>query len=409
MNKIVTIDSLDHQGRGITHIDGKVMFVFNALEGEAVEAKILKVKKNIIEAKSIRILKESKDRIKSDCPYFGVCGGCDLLHMTYQKQLGYKENKVKEIMKKFAGITDKVLPIVPNEHSFYYRNKVIFKVDGGIGFYFKKSNQVVKIEKCLLLNQKMNELLFWIKENMDLKEVKEVMIRVSEYLESSMIVFDVTKDFKISQIPVPKLKRTSILVKRDHLYEKVCGDDFIVEKVGEYQFKISPEAFFQVNTEQMKKLYKLVLDYSDLTGKENVLDLYCGTGTIGIFLSEKAKKVIGVEINKKAIEDANWNKEINHISNIDFVCGDVGSILKEKNFNADLVVVDPPRAGLDEKTVLELSKIKASKMIYVSCDPVTLARDIRRLSKIYEVINIIPVDMFSNTYHVECVCLLNRR
>ena len=159
----------------------------------------------------------------------------------------------------------------------------------------------------------------------------------------------------------------------------------------------------------MEKLYQTVLEHSDLTGNENVLDLYCGTGTIGIFLSSKANKVLGIEISIDAIKDANINKEKNQINNIEFLCGDTGTVLKKTNFKADLVIVDPPRAGLDENAIVELRKISAPKIIYVSCDPVTLARDIKRLENEYEVNTIIPVDMFSNTYHVECVCVLNRR
>ena len=368
----------------------------------------VKEKKNIIEAESANIIKASNDRVISSCPYFKECGGCDLLHISYKKQLEYKENKVKEIIKKFASIENIVSPIIENDEPFEYRNKVIFQVDKKIGFYQKKSNKIVEIGKCLLLDVTMNQILSIIRNNMDLNGIKQVMIRNSKRNKNTMIVFVVEQGFQNSKIS-SMLKEYSVLVKRNGKYEQIYGNNCIIEKVGKYEFKISPESFFQVNTKQMEKLYQTVLEHSDLTGNENVLDLYCGTGTIGIFLSSKANKVLGIEISIDAIKDANINKEKNQINNIEFLCGDTGTVLKKTNFKADLVIVDPPRAGLDENAIVELRKISAPKIIYVSCDPVTLARDIKRLENEYEVNTIIPVDMFSNTYHVECVCVLNRR
>lgn len=405
---IVTIDSLDHQGRGIAHIDDKVIFVFDALIGETVEIKILKKKKNIIEAIKINTLKVSKQRRESPCPYFGKCGGCDLLHINDQDQLEYKQKKVSEIMKKFAGIDGMVRPIIKNEKVFGYRNKVVFQVDQTLGFYQKRSNQLIKIKACLLLPQKMNEICFLIQHYMNLAYVNQVMIRYSETLENSMIVFDVSKNFSSSQIPLEQLKDISILIKKNNVYEVLVGNSFLVERIGTYEFKISPDSFFQVNTKQMEKLYQTVLNCSGLTGKEHVLDLYCGTGTIGIFLSGKAKEVLGIELNESAVKDAIWNKKRNHIRNIEFLCGDVGRILEKTLFAPHLIIVDPPRSGLDEKTITNLKRIHAPKIVYVSCDPVTLARDIKKLNDCYEVSTIIPIDMFSNTYHVETIVLLTK-
>ncbi len=406
---IVTIDALDHQGRGIAHYNDFVIFVFDALIGEKVEIEITKIKKKIIEAKVIEILNVSPERVTSICPYFKECGGCDLLHMSYQKQLLYKENKVREIMKKFAHIENVVENIVPNDNVFGYRNKAVFQVKEKIGFFGKKSNELVEIEKCFLLPDIMNEYLSILRNNMNLDFVNQIMMRYSKSFQSLMIVFDVSKEFSNSQIPVKKLSKASVLVKRKEDLEIILGNDFLLEKVGDYTFKVSPNSFFQVNTKQMERLYQIVLDHSGLTKNENVLDLYCGTGTIGMFLSKKAKEVLGIEINESAVKDALWNKKQNCIHNINFKCGDTGSVLKETLFKPDLIVVDPPRAGLDELAISQIKKIHAPKVIYVSCDPVTLARDIKRLEQDYEVITIIPVDMFSNTYHVECVCVLNIR
>lgn len=402
---IVKIDALDHQGRGIAHINSYVVFVFGALVEEVVEVQITKLKKNIIEAMIIRFLETSKDRVDSPCPYFYECGGCDLLHMCYLKQLSFKTDKVKEIVKKFAGIEPIIMDTVPSLNQFGYRNKVVFQVEHDIGFFRKKSNHLIAIDECLLLPKQVNQLLSSF-HHMDLTYVNQIMIRC-DLLGNMMILFDVSKCFSNSDLD--QFSGYSLWVKKENHLELLSGEPSIVEQIGEYTFKISPNSFFQVNTKQMEKLYQIVLEYSELTGRENVLDLYCGTGTIGIFLSKKAKKVLGIEINQDAIEDAFWNQRQNHIENIDFICGDTGEVLKETSFDADLVVVDPPRAGLDVLAVLELKKINASKVIYVSCDPVTLARDIKRLEGIYEVQVIIPVDMFPNTSHVECVCVLNRR
>lgn len=404
---IVTIDALDHQGRGIAHLEGKTIFVYHALIGETVEIEVLTVKKRIVEAKVIQLLNSSKERIQSSCPYFEQCGGCDLLHMSYQKQLEYKENKVKEIMKKFAGIEGVVEPIIANEKGFGYRNKVVFQVKHKIGFYKKKSSEIVEIEKCLLLSPKMNQILSIIRESIDLEYVNQIMIRDSATMNDTMMVLEVENEFSVKQIPIEKFSNLSILIHCHQRYEVIIGNPFIREKVGNLIFKISPESFFQVNTKQMENLYQCILEQSFLTGNEKILDLYCGTGTIGMFLSKNAKEVLGIEINEQAVKDAYWNKEQNCISNIQFLCGDTGTILTKTSFQPDLVIVDPPRAGLDELAILELEKINSPKIIYVSCDPVTLARDLKRLEKRYEVTKIIPVDMFSNTYHVECVSLLS--
>lgn len=401
----VLVDRLDHQGRGIAKVEDKVIFIPGVLEKEVVKIEILKIKKRIVEAKCIELITSSSDRIKSICPYFGICGGCDLLHMMPQKQLEYKEKKVTEILYKFAHLSIQIDPIVSSSFN-HYRNKVIFQVDSKIGFYQKKSNQVVEIHSCFLLQDKMNEILKILESNMDLSFVKQIMIRESK--NDCMIVFYGTKEFQNSVIPIDLLKGIFILVKREN-YELICGKDYLIEQVKEYEFKISPDSFFQVNTKGMELLYQTVLQNSGLTGKEKVLDLYCGTGTIGIFLSKKADQVIGIEINEHAVKDAIWNQKRNHIHNIEFLCGDSGTLLRNLEFDPDLVIVDPPRSGLDETAITELKRIKSKKLIYVSCDPVTLARDIALLEEEYSVLKVIPVDMFPNTYHVECVCVLNLR
>lgn len=404
----VTIESLDHQGRGIAHVDDKIIFVSNALTGEIVKIKIIKSKKKYMEAEVYQFIKKSKVRIEPICPYFHQCGGCDLLHIDYQTQIKYKEQKVKEIMKKFAQIEGIVKPIVKNEEIFEYRNKVIFQVKEKVGFYHKKSHEIVPIEKCFLISKKMNEYLAIIQNNMNLSFVNQIMMRESKTLQEFMIVFYVDDGFRKEQIP-EALWFESLIIKKKDRYQVLNGREVIKEQIGNLKFKISPDSFFQVNTKQMECLYNEVLKVCQLSGKEKVLDLYCGTGTIGIFLSKQTKEVLGIEINASAIEDANSNKLENHISNIKFLCGDTADVLRTTSYNPDVVIVDPPRAGLDENATQELKKISAPKIVYVSCDPVTLARDLKQLETFYETISIVPVDMFSNTYHVECVALLKKK
>ncbi len=403
----MTIETMDHQGRGIAHVDGKVIFVWNALPEEVVEVEILKEKKKWMEARVVRFFSVSEDRIESPCPYFLECGGCDLLHFNYQKQLEYKKKKVCELVKKFAGLDGVVQSVVPNDQPFGYRNKVIFQVDQRIGFYQKKSNQIVEVNGCLLLSKKMNLMLSLIKSKMDLSYVKEVMIRESSC--DMLVVFDVSSSFLVTQIPLECFDGVSVLVKRGYEYEVISGNDFLTEQIFDFVFKVSPSSFFQVNKSGMEKLYQTVIQCCDFSGSEKVLDLYCGTGTIGIVVSKNVQEVLGIEIYEEAVFDAMWNKERNGISNIEFLCGDTGTILKKTLFDPDAVIVDPPRAGLDSLAIHELKKINAPKIIYVSCDPATMSRDLKYLETQYEVKTIIPVDMFSHTYHVECVCVLNRQ
>ena len=385
---VVRIEKLDHFGRGIAKVNNIPIFVENSLIGEEVEILITKEKKNYMEGVVIDYIKKSPLRVKSNCPYYDKCGGCDLLHLSYIEQLKYKENKVKEIIKKFSGL--ECINNIVSSKQFNYRNKITLQVKNGIGYFQKKSNDIINIDNCLLVDNKINEIINKLKK-IDVSDVKKIVVRVTNL--ESMVVFYGKINLKID------LDVDTIIIN-DKVFK---GNGYIREEINDFKFIISPTSFFQVNNIGMINIYNKVLEYVD---GGNVLDLYCGTGTIGIYVSKKANKVLGIELNKEAIKDALINKKLNNINNIDFISGDVGTILSENNFKADIVIVDPPRAGLDNKSIDNIIKIRPRKIIYVSCDPVTLARDLNILKEKYDVIEITPFDMFGNTYHVECVCLL---
>ena len=387
-NLIVEIEKLDHFGRGIAKVNNVPIFVENALIDEEVETFITKEKKNYMEGIVSKYLKKSPLRMESKCPYYDKCGGCDLLHLSYDEQLKFKENKVKEIIKKFSGL-ECVKDIVASKQ-FNYRNKVTLQVNKDIGYFKKRTNDIIAIDKCLLVDDKINKIIAELK-NVDVSKINKIVIRVTNL--ESMVVFYGNITNKIN------LDVDTIIVNN----KVIKGNGYIKENINGLNFIISPTSFFQVNNIGMINIYNKVLDYID---GGNVLDLYCGTGTIGIYVSKKANKVLGIELNKEAVKDALFNKKINNINNIDFISGDVGIILFKNNFKADIVIVDPPRAGLDSNSINNIIKIKPNKIIYVSCDPVTLARDLNILKEHYDVLEITPFDMFSNTYHVECVCLL---
>lgn len=398
---LITIEKLDHQGRGIAHVDNHTVFVWNALPGEEVEIEITFVKKKIAEANVLRYLKKDANRVEPICPYYGICGGCDLMHMSLEKQKEFKQKKVEEILEHYASYHGKINPLVVG-NPYFYRNKVLFQKKDCLGFFQKKSTDIISIDSCYLLNQEMNDSLKkLVKINFS---AKQVLLRISQ--NGKMIIFD-GKPFKQASTFLDSFDVVGF--KENKNYEFVSLKSKIIEKMNDFSFEISPDSFFQVNTEIATKMYEKVVEYAKLTGKENVLDLYCGTGTIGIFLSPNASRVVGIEVNEQAILNAKENKKRNHRDNIEFFCGDAGKVLDSIHEKFDVVVVDPPRAGLDDFTKKTILTLRPKRIIYVSCDPMTLARDLNFFEKEYEVLEVTPFDMFPNTYHVECVCMLNRR
>ena len=322
------VEKLDHEGRGVIR-QGKVIFVENALPNELVEIKILKEKKNYIEAESIKIENPSKDRCNPNCKYFNNCGGCNLLHMNYESTLNFKENKIKEIIAKFLKEDIKINKIIPTIEPFNYRNKATFHVKKQVGYYKKNSNEIINIDNCNLVDNSINKILKNIKE-INLNNIYEIIIRKSKYIDNSMIIIKVNKDINEKEI-IEKLNGivTSIIIYQNKKYKTIYGPNYILEQMNEFKFKISEDSFFQVNTKTAISLYEKVVEYIKPKENENILDLYCGTGTIGIFLSKKAKKVTGIEINASAINNAIENSKINNINNIEFICKDSSKAVLE--------------------------------------------------------------------------------
>lgn len=405
----INIVGLDHQGRGIGKIFDKTIFIPNTLVGETVEFKLTRIKKKYLEGELVTISNSSDNRIEPICPYFNECGGCDLMHMSYIDQLKYKENKIKEIFTKFTTFDISLIKsIVPCKSIYNYRNKVTLQVNNKLGFYKKKTNDIVSIDKCLISDNGINAVINELNNLKTLNNIKQLVIKSSKFTNEIMLV--IYTSGKINELEIIKnlSKYVTSIVKYDSSYQVIYGKPYIIEKMNDLEFMISPSSFFQINTEQALKLYDLVLELANLKGNETIVDLYCGTGTIGLYLSRYCKKVIGVEINKDSINDAIKNKELNNINNIDFISGDVTKVINNLEVIPDIFVVDPPRSGLDDNIIAKLKKYSPNKIIYVSCDPITLARDLEKLKELYKLEIIIPVDMFANTQHVENVVLMTK-
>ena len=393
----VKITSQDHFGRGVAKLDDKVIFVNGALPGEVCDIEIIKMKKKICEA---RVKEKYKTKsINPICPYYGECGGCDLMHQDYQEQGKFKEEEIRNLLHKFAGVDPLVLPIISGP-SIQYRNKIVLH---DLGLYQKESHDVIKVSECLLVHPKINEI---IKRVFDFQkrfggEFKEVMIRISN-LNEVLLSVDGNVD---SEKFTCEFKDITCLVVNDNILSEA---PYIKDKIGNFTFAISKNSFYQVNRFLTEALYNEVIKHFKDNNIENVLDLYCGVGTMTQLVSPYVSHVTGIEIVEDAIKSANIRKEENGCKNVDFICGKVEDFIDSFS-KIDAIIVDPPRSGLDKKTVDTLLKIEADMIVYVSCDPVTLARDIGILKEKYDVDSIQPVDMFPNTHHVECVAVLKLR
>lgn len=392
MCMIVKIDNLSHDFRGITRINDKVTFVSDALPGEVADIRITSSRKNIDEAKVISYIETSEERVKPVCPYYELCGGCDTSFIRYNKVLEYKKNIVMDIMRRYANID--INPDIVYDNNIYgYRNKISLKVkDGRLALVKESSNELINIDRCLLVNDNINNVIRLF-DNINLDGVQDVIIKGTN--EIMVIVNgDIDKDILINTL---KDNVSSIILNDKVIY----GSEYINISVDRYKYAVYPKSFFQVNTDMINKLYDKVREY--VGSGDRLLDLYCGAGTIGIYLSDNFKYIDGVEINSDAVVGANLNKKINNIDNINFECKSAREII---NTNYNVIVVDPPRAGLDSTTVNKLLESNVDRIVYVSCNPITLARDIKLLSDKYDVKDMTLFDMFPNTKHVESVIKL---
>ena len=369
----VEITKLDHYGRGVSRLNNKIVFIENALPHEIVEIEIIKEHKKYIEAKTTKIIKPSEDRITPPCPYYEKCGGCNLEHISFLKENEFKEEKVKEIIEKFAKTNKNIVKDIVYDEPYHYRNKVtLHQINNKLGFYEKKTNNIIPIKECLLLNKELNKYLKNIKSKNN-----EIILKIGNKTNE---ILDSTKNIKN-----------------------------IISYIGSKKYRLSEKSFFQVNNVITEKLYNNIKDEIIKNNSKNVLDLYCGTGTIGIYISDNVDKVLGIELCKEAIEDANYNKKLNNCNNITFKLGKVEDLTKDLTKDYDTVIVDPPRNGLDKKVTNKLLEILPKTIIYVSCDPITLARDLSILKEKFNIKYIRPYNMFPRTYHVENICILNKK
>ena len=398
---MIKIESLDHYGRGISKIDGKIAFIENALPNEIVEVKIDKNKKKYIEGSVLKYCEKSKERINVDCPYYDSCGGCNIMHLSYDDQLKFKQRKIENIIKKYLNQDIKVNHIIGSDTNINYRNKVTFQVKESIGFYKNKTYDIISVNNCLISDELINNSIKYLKE-LELKNINKITCRTNS--NKLMIIIETNnKNLDISPI---KNIADSIYLKINNKFIYLYGNKNIYEELDNYKYIISPNSFFQVNIDICLKLYNKIKKY--IGKNKNIIDLYCGTGSIGIFIIEN-NNVIGIEINESAISDANINKEINNLNNINFICGDSGKKLKDLNLNPDVIIVDPPRNGLNPETIKNILEFSPKEIIYVSCDPMTLVRDLNILSEYYKIKEITPFDMFPNTYHVESLTYLKKK
>lgn len=439
-NDELIVDIIDYgaNGEGIAKINGYTTFVLGALKGEKCKIHILKVLKTHAFAKVIQIIEKSSKRVEPDCSTFNKCGGCDLRHIAYSETLKIKQEEAQNLVNKMLKNKVKVNETVGMENPTFYRNKAIYPVtqDKKVGIFAKRSHNIIPINECKIQTKISQEISKYILDNW--KDsiydeetgkglLRNIMVREGFKTDEIMLVlvqngeknvFETNSKLKIENVikEFPKIKtivinvnreKTNVVLSRKNII--IYGDGTITDRLGDYEFKISPNSFYQVNPVQTEKLYNLAIKGAKLKKDDILCDLYCGIGTIGIFASKYVKKVYGVEIVEEAIKDAKQNAEINKVDNIEFIQGDVEvafNKMLDNGVKPSVVIVDPPRKGLDNKTVQNLCNLKLDRLVYVSCNPATLMRDLQVLEDVYKIDSITPVDNFCYSSHIECVAVL---
>lgn len=387
----VKITSMDHLGNGIAKVDNKVIFIPKGVIDDELDVDIYKEYKKYSIGKIKEINKKSASRIDAECPYYSICGGCNISNLSYDNQLLFKENKVKNIFKKYLNL-DITPTVIGSNKQYKYRNKITYHIDKKLGL-IGEFGGVIDIDKCLLVSDRVNELYLEIKK-LDLSMVK--LITIKECNNGLILIIS-------GKLEVDSLinKCIQIIINDEIVYKK--EDGYI--NIGDIKYKVSPKAFFQINTSNISNLYDEIVKYGNFNKNDKVIDLYCGVGSISLYIAKYVKSVLGIEIIPDAIKDAKENAKINKINNANFLCGDVSKLIDD-NIDGDILIVDPPRTGLDKHTVDVISEKKIKKLIYVSCDVMTLVRDIKLLTN-YEIKDISVVDMFPGTHHVESIVLLS--
>jgi 23S rRNA (uracil1939-C5)-methyltransferase len=448
-------------GKSIAKKDGKVIFIEGAVPGDVVDVKIIKNKKDWAEGIVQHLHRPSQDRVAPFCKHFGVCGGCKWQMLPYEKQVMYKQEEVEQHLKRIGKVSiPPIQEIAAASETTYYRNKLEFTFSSkkyftkeeilalqlpegeklglpsipALGFHVPGAfDKVIDIDECFLQQEPSNEIRnalrkFVLQKGFTYYDIRnhvglmrnlmirsctagDLMVNVVFGEEENPSINEVMEFLKTTFPRITSLYYTVNKKFNDSIFDQTpilySGNPYAIEKLGALKFKISPKSFFQTNTTQAETLYQITKDFAALTGNEVVYDLYCGTGSIGIFVSDKAKKVIGVELIEEAIHDANENVALNSISNALFYAGDVSSVCNDDFFiqhgRPDVIITDPPRAGMHEKLIDQILRMEAPLVVYVSCNPATQARDLNLLAEKYEVTAVKPVDMFPHTHHIENV------
>lgn len=401
--KNVLVEDLDHFGRGIAHINNKIVFINNTTKGDIVDIEIISTKKNYSEAKVIKFITKSKERVEPLCPYFNICGGCQLQFLKYEDTLSFKQKKVQDLITKNRIDYHKNIEIIENSKPYNYRNKISLKIiDGKIGYYEDSTHKLVEINECLIASNSINKVI----KNYKLLNIKNGSLTIRSN-QNEEVLITINSNNPNYDIDIFNLKEKVKVIGIVYNDKTIYGDNFIYERLEGFLFRVSYNSFFQVNSDINPKLFKLI--ENNISSNSTVLDLYSGVGTLSIVASKKAKEVIGVEIIPNAVINSNFNAKINKRNNVKFLLGDVSNVIDKIKKDFDIIIVDPPRKGLDSKTINFLIKSKIKKIIYISCDANTLMRDLKLLENIYEIKDYKILDMFSYSYHLESFVILDLR
>jgi 23S rRNA (uracil1939-C5)-methyltransferase len=435
------VSGYSSDGAGVVRTGGEVVFVPGTIRGERVDFRITKVMRSSAAGEIVAIHDPSPERIEPDCSYFGKCGGCVYRHMTYEEELRAKYMRVQDALSRIGGLTIGIETILGAEHPLHYRNKCQYPVgsDGAVGFYRQRTHQVVPVVSCRIQSEQadatMRAVRDWMRryripgydERTGKGLIRHIYVRVNHQRESLCCVIANSK--RLPREPeltamvcaaVPGTVGVVLCTNRErgnvilgNRYRTIWGRDSLMDSLCDLSFKLSIPSFYQVNREQAEVLYKKAVEFAGLTGQETVLDLYCGTGTITLCMAKRARRVIGAEIIPEAIRDAKENARRNQITNAEFFCGDAGNLverLQKAGLRPDVIAVDPPRKGLAPEVVRSVAGMTPKRVVYVSCDPATLARDTRLFKELgYEATRAIAVDLFPGTRHVETVVQLSRK
>ena len=444
-NQIYEVDILDNgfSGEGLAKIDNFTIFIPQAIKGEKVKIVVVKVLSSFGYGKILEILKCSPNRVESDCATYKRCGGCSLRHIKYEETLRIKQNTVQSLINKTLKNKIKAEETLGMENPYFYRNKAQYPVGIGkdgkpvMGVFANRTHEIVPIEKCMIQNQQNEKVAKFIldyitKNNISIYNentrkglVRHIVTKIGVKTGQIMCIivingYEIPNEASLTKAILAKFPEVKSIVKNINIQNtnvilgkqnvNLYGNGYIEDKLGGYTFRISPLSFYQVNPVQAERLYQIGMEAANITKDDIVFDLYCGIGTISLFMSKYAQKVYGIEIVKEAVEAAKTNAKINNVENAEFLCGDVENVLQDllysKKVMPDIIMVDPPRKGLDKNTIQNILKVRPKKLVYISCNPATLVRDLSALEEVYEIKKIKPVDMFPFTSHVECVALM---